>query len=132
MVSVDDAALDPGEIVLGAKVQVRPEAGAQESEICPLKPPTAADPIFTVPLPPAVTVTLWAERLREKSAPVTEVAGTRDANKPLVWFAPPAVKYRVFGSPVPPAPKTMSHKPGFVITWLAESVTCARKWPVVS
>jgi hypothetical protein len=33
MVKVEDAALDPGEIVVGLKAQVRPERAAQESVI---------------------------------------------------------------------------------------------------
>jgi hypothetical protein len=41
---------------------------------------------------PGVTVIVGVERLREKSALVTAAAGTRVANKPLVWLEPPAVK----------------------------------------
>src|SRR5579863_580344 len=121
MVRVELAADDPGEIVLGEKVQVSPVAGAHDRLIWPLKPPTAADPTVSFPEPPALTVMLCEARLREKSAPVAAAAGTSVANNPLVWLAPPAVKYNVLGSPVPPAPNTMSQSPGFVITFFAES-----------
>src|SRR5579872_1207102 len=83
IVRVDEAVLDPGEIELGEKVQVRPVAGAQESAICPLKPPTAADAIDSLAVPPAVTVTLCAERFSEKFVPAA-LAGTSVANRPLV------------------------------------------------
>jgi hypothetical protein len=84
IVSVEDAALDPGEIALGENVQVSPAAGAHESAIWPLNPPTAADPIVRLAVPPGVTVTLWADRLSEKSALCAELAGTSEANRPLV------------------------------------------------
>ena len=91
-VRVDAVADAPGEMVAGANVQVNPVAGEQESVIWPLKPPTAAEPTVSVAVPPAATVRVLAERLREKSAPVAAAAGTRAANNPLVWLAPPAVK----------------------------------------
>jgi hypothetical protein len=47
--------------------------------------------MFNVVEPPAVKVTLGAERLREKSVPAA-VAGTSEPNSPLVWLEPPAVK----------------------------------------
>ena len=91
IVSTDEEALPPGVMVLGLKLHVSPAAGAQESVIWLLKPPTAADPMFSVVDAPAVTVALGAERLREKSLPAA-AAGTGEPNSPLVWLEPPAVK----------------------------------------
>ena len=91
IVSTDEEVLPPGVMVLGLKLQVNPAAGAQESVIWLLKPPTAADPMFSVVDPPAPTVTVGAERSREKSVPAV-AAGTNEPKSPLVWLEPPAVK----------------------------------------
>jgi len=91
IVSSEEEALPPGLMVLGLKLQVNPAAGAQESVIWLLKPPTPADPMFSVVDPPALTVTSGAERFREKSVPAAE-AGMSEPNSPLVWLEPPAVK----------------------------------------
>src|ERR1700746_844140 len=49
------------------------------------------------------------------------------------WLEPPAVRYRVPGSPeVPPSPNTISHKPGFTSTLLEEALSWPRNFPVVS
>ena len=100
MVKVDDDPLDPEEIVVGLKAQVRPAGAAQESVICPLNPPTALAPIIRLAEPPGMTVTLGAERLREKPGLPTAAAGTRLAKTLVVlppggklgWLPPPAVR----------------------------------------
>jgi hypothetical protein len=100
MVNVDDDVLDPGEIVVGLKTQVRPAGGVQESVICPLNPPAALALIIRFADPPGATVALWAERLRVKSGLPTAAAGIRLANKlvplppvgKLGWLPPPAVR----------------------------------------
>ena len=121
-VNVDWDVLDPGVMVAGDREQVMPAGWEQDKEIGPLNPPAALAPTVRVAAWPGATVALCAERVSEKSALVTVDAGTSVANKPVVCELPPAVKYRVFGSPVPPAPKTMSHKPGLTITLFPESV----------
>src|SRR3984957_16730317 len=87
-----------------------------------------------------MTVALEADRFNEKPGPLTATAGTRLANTAVVlppvgklgWLEPPAVRYRVPGSPeVPPPPNTISHKPGFTSTLLKESLSWARNLPVV-
>src|SRR3984893_19261581 len=132
MVKVEDDALDPGEIVAGLKTQVTPAGAAQESVIWPLNPPTALAPIIRFAEPPGMTVTLGAERLKEKPGLPTAAAGTRLANTLVVlppagklgWLPPPAVRYRVPGSPEePPPPNTISHKPGFTSALFEESVS---------
>src|ERR1700687_4151161 len=100
MVKVDDDPLDPEEIVVGLKAQGRPAGAAQESATWPLNPPTALALIIRLAEPPGVMVTLWAERLREKSGLPTAPAGTRLANTLVVlppagklgWLLPPAVR----------------------------------------
>src|SRR5437868_11392303 len=100
MVKVEDDALDPGEIVVGLKTQDRPAGAVQESAIGPLNPPTTLAPIIRLADPPGATVTLWAERLREKPGPATAAAGTRLAKTLVVlpplgklgWLPPPAVR----------------------------------------
>jgi len=100
MVKVEDDALDPGEIVVGLKAQLTPAGAAQESMIWPLNPPTALAPIIRLAEPPGMTVTLWAERFREKPGPLTAAAGTRLENTLVVlppagklgWLPPPAVR----------------------------------------
>src|SRR5579864_2917808 len=88
-----------------------------------------------------MTVALGAERFNEKSEPATAAAGTRLANTDVVlppegklgWLEPPAVRYRVPGSPeAPPPPNAISHKPGFTSTLLEESLSWPRNFPVVS
>ena len=83
-VNVEDDALDPGEIVEGLRVQVKPLGAEQVREIWLLNPPTAAALTFKVVEPPAVTVALGAERLNEKLGPVTAAAGIRLANTLVV------------------------------------------------
>src|SRR5579872_53144 len=98
-VKVDDAALDPGEIVVGLNAQVTPAGAVQVSEISPLNPPTALALTIKVAEPPAATVALWAERFSEKLGLPAAVAGTRLANTAVVlppegklgWLPPPAV-----------------------------------------
>src|ERR1700688_1415620 len=91
--------------------------------------------------PPVITVALGAERLSEKFEPATAAAGTRLANTAVVlppagklgWLEPPAVRYRVPGSPEgPPPPNTIPHNPGFISTLLEESESWPRNFPVVS
>jgi hypothetical protein len=71
---------------------------------------------------PADTVKLEAEVVREKF-PVavpgaeTEIVPNSPSFSPLI----PALKYRVFGSPAPFWPNTMSHKPGLEITFALPS-----------
>lgn len=92
--------LDPGVIVVGLKVQVRPETEEQLKEIGLLNPPTPAALIMRLAEPPGVTDTLCAERLREKFWPETAAAGTKLANTLVVlpplgklgWLLPPAVR----------------------------------------
>lgn len=91
MVSVDGV-VDPGEMVEGLKAQVMPDTEEQDSVIWLLNPPTALALMESVAEPPGATVADCADKLREKSALVTADAGTSVANRPLVWFAPPAVK----------------------------------------
>lgn len=99
MVKVEDE-VPPAEIVVGLKEQVRPAGAVQVSVIWLLNPPTAAALTVRFAEPPAVTVVLGAERLREKPGVETAVAGTRLANTLVVlppegklgWLAPPAVK----------------------------------------
>src|SRR3984885_9781038 len=90
---------------------------------------------------PAMTVALEAERLSEKFGPLTAAAGARLANTAVVlppvgklgWLEPPAVRYRVPGSPEgTPPPNAISHRPGFNSTLLEESESWPRKFPVVS
>src|SRR5271154_65072 len=140
MVKVEDVALDPGEMVEGLKAQLRPAGAVQESVISPVNPPTALALIMRSAIPPIATVAFWAERLRVKLAPVA-VAGTRLAKTEVAlppvgklgWALPPAVRYRVFGSPeAPPPPNTMSHKPGFTNALFEESVSWPRNFPVLS
>ena len=96
---VEVDALDPGEIVDGLREQVKPPGAEQVSEICPLKPPTAPAVIVSFDVPPRVTVSLGAERVSEKSAPVAAAAGVMAANTAVVlppfaklgWLLPPAV-----------------------------------------
>lgn len=130
-VSFDDAALDPGVIEVGLNEQVTPAGGlVQESDMVLLKPPTALELIVKLADCPGETVALWADNAKEKSALVAMAAGRRVAKRPLVWLAPPAVKYKVLGSPVPPAPKTMSHSPALAMTLLLLSRTWPRNFPV--
>ena len=92
--------LDPGEIVVGLKEHVNPEGAEQESEICPLNPPTALEPTITLAALPRATVALCAERLREKSGFPAPDAGMTLANTLVVlppagkfgWLPPPAVR----------------------------------------
>jgi hypothetical protein len=130
MVKVD-VALDPGVIVVGLKVQVRPEIEEQLSEIGLLNPPTPAALIMRLAEPPGVTATLWAERLKEKFGLPTAAEGTRLANTLVVlppvgklgWLLPPAVRYRVPAAPeMPPPPNAISHNPGFTSTLFDASV----------
>src|SRR5260370_22986644 len=132
-VKLEGETLAPGVIVVGEKVQVTP-AGAfvQLNEIVPLNPPLALALIEILVDSPGATVAACVERASVKPAVVTADPGTSVANKPLVCVLPPAVKYRVFGSPVPPSPNTMSHKPGFPIDLFALSCTWPRNFPVGS
>ena len=100
MVKVEDDVLDPGEIRVGLRAQVRPLGAAQESEIWPLNPPTALALSVTLAEPPGATVALCADKLREKLGVPTAATGTTLA-KTLVllppagklgWFPPPAVR----------------------------------------
>jgi hypothetical protein len=94
---VDVEALDPGEMLAGLRVQVRPLGAVQESEICPLNPPDAVALIMRLVEPPGTTIALMGERLNEKS-PVT--TGAMLAKKAvelppggkLGWLSPPAVR----------------------------------------
>jgi hypothetical protein len=116
MVSCEVAVVPPGVIVAGLKAHVTPVGcPVQERLIAVLNPPEAVDEMFKFVEPPRATVAEGTDSCREKSFPADAV-GTSLANNPCVWVAPPAVKYIVFGSPVPPAPNTMSHNPAFVIT----------------
>jgi len=89
-----------GAMVEGLKEQVKPEGAVQVNEIWPLNPPTAAALTVRLAELPGLTVALWAERFREKSAPVAAVAGIRLANTAVVlppegklgWLLPPAVR----------------------------------------
>src|SRR5271163_4329900 len=100
MVKVEDDALDPGEMVVGLKAQVRPAGAAHDSVISPVNPPTALALIMRLAEPPCPTVAFWAERLREKFGLPTAAAGTRLANTLVVvppagklgWLLPPAVR----------------------------------------
>jgi hypothetical protein len=87
---VEVDALDPGEIVDGFRAQVKPAGAEQESEICPLNPPTALALTVTLAEPPGATVALGADRLKEKSGLPTAAAGTRLAN--TLVALPPAGK----------------------------------------
>src|SRR5437660_7497785 len=138
---MEDEALDPGEIVEGLREQVKPVGAEQASAIRLLNPPTALALIIRVVEPPAITVALEAERFSEKFGPLTAAAGTRLANTAVVlppegklgWLEPPAVRYRVPGSPAgPPPPNAISHRPGFNSTLLEESESWPRNFPVVS
>ena len=99
-VRVDDDALDPGEMVVGLKAQVRPAGAVQESEIWLLNPPTALALTIKLAEPPAATLALLAERFKEKFGLPTAVAGTRLAKTLVVlppagklgWLPPPAVR----------------------------------------
>jgi hypothetical protein len=96
---VDVEALEPGVMVVGLSVQVRPLGAVQVSEICPVNPPTAVALIMTLVELPGATVALMDEALNEKSAP-TVAAGARLAKKAVVlppggkfgWLSPPAVR----------------------------------------
>ena len=90
IVNVEEAVLDPAEIVAGLKAHVIPATDEQERLICPLKPPAALALIVRFVDPPAVSVALWVERLNEKSGPVAAAAETRLANTVVVL--PPAGK----------------------------------------
>src|SRR5579863_714861 len=134
-------AFDPALIVEGLNAQVSPALVEQLSETGLLNPPTPAALTVTVAEPPWARVTLGLERLSEKFALVTAAAGTTLANTLVVlppagkfgWVPPPAVRKRVPGLPSgPPAPKTISHKPGFTSGVFAEFVTWPRKFPLVS
>jgi len=100
MVKVEEDVLEPGEIVVGLKAQLKPAGAEQESAIWPLNPPTALALIIRLAEPPDATVTLWAERLREKPGLPTAAAGTTLANTAVVlppggklgWLLPPAVR----------------------------------------
>ena len=95
-----EVALDPGVIVVGLNVQVKPEIEEQLREIGLSNPPTAAALIMTLAEAPGATVTLWVERLREKFWLVTADDGTTLANTLVVvppagklgWLLPPAVR----------------------------------------
>jgi hypothetical protein len=111
----------PGVIVEGLKAQVRPAVAEQLNEIGLLNPPTALAPTVRTTELPGVTDRLEEERFREKFWLVTAAAGIRLAN---TVFVPPAVKYRVPGSPEePPPPNTISHKLGFTSAVPEELVT---------
>jgi len=99
-VKVDLAVLDPGVIETGENEQFTP-AGKPEQErlIALLNPPTALEFTEMVVDSPTDTVALCVESASEKSAVVVAAAGTGVANKPEVWFAPPAVKYSVLDRP---------------------------------
>jgi len=90
MVKVEDDSLDPGEIVVGLKAQVRPAGAAQESVIWPVNPPAALALTMRSAEPPCATVAFWAERVKEKFAP-TAAAGARLA-KTAVELPPVAGK----------------------------------------
>ena len=93
MVRVEVAAFDPGVIAPGAKVQVTPAGGlVQDSEIWLSNPLVGVAPTEIMADCPGVTVALCAESESEKLAFVAAVAGSRVANRPLVWVGPPAVK----------------------------------------
>jgi hypothetical protein len=92
IVRVDEAALDPGVIVLGDNVHVMPLPAEQLSEIGLLNPPTALALTDKVADFPDVTVAVCAERDNAKFALPTAVAGISEAKRPLVCVLPPAVK----------------------------------------
>jgi hypothetical protein len=100
MTIVDEEDAEPGEMLDGLKVHVRPEGALQERETCPLKPPNALAPIMRFVDPPAETVAVIAERFRVKSGPAAAAAGATLANTlvelppvgKLGWLPPPAVK----------------------------------------
>src|ERR1700687_1590108 len=100
MVKVDDDPLEPGEIVVGLKAQVRPAGAAQVRAIWPLNPATALALIMRLAEPPGATGTFCVERLSEKSGLPTAVAGTRLAKTVVVlppagkfgWLPPPVVR----------------------------------------
>jgi len=78
--------------VLGENLQLSP-AGKPEHDrlIGPLNPATALELTDSEVEPPTETLALCAESAREKSATVAADAGSKVANSPEVWFAPPAV-----------------------------------------
>src|SRR5882724_2942353 len=118
MVRVEEGA--PAVIVVGLNEQVMPAGATQLRLIGLLNPPTAAAPTMMLAEPPRVTVALWAEKFSVNPGPgaaaaVVMLAKALVALPPggkLGWLAvPPAVRKSVRGSPVPPAPKTRSHRP---------------------
>lgn len=100
MVKVEEDVLEPGEMVVGLKAQLRPAGAEQVTEIWPLNSPTALALIIKLVEPPGATATLWAERLREKFGLPTAAAGRTLANTAVVllpagkfgWLLPPAVR----------------------------------------
>src|ERR1700728_3129673 len=90
MVSVEEAAVDPGEIVEGLRAQVRPEGAEQVSVISPLNPPTAAALTMTSADAPGATVVLAAERFKENPGLPAAAAGVRLANTAVAL--PPAAE----------------------------------------
>src|SRR5271156_2379302 len=103
---------------LGENAQVVSDGNPlQESVVAAANPSRLPSVTVMVVDCPGVTVALAGEVAIEKSADAGGgvAFAVNVANRPCISSVSPDVKYRVFGSPVPPAPNTISHSDKFTM-----------------
>src|SRR5579862_2198565 len=105
------AVLPEGVTDEGLNVQLMPDGPVQLKVTAPVNPLTGATLSMRVVDPPTETVALWvdAENVKSGVVPPPPVLTSIVPKSPCVSPARPAVKYKVSGLPVPPAPNTRAH-----------------------